>query len=218
VVLDYILRHYLPFAGYRMNLTAGRSADPARREAERERYLRFIEDLRRGDEGLQLVITDTQAVDLIVPWTPEDVPVTTFSIVMAHHQSGGNLRTLAEGVAALETLAPGDRVLIAELCNHDRKAEDIGTKQIPRLLRKRVPDIGIDFAEGRVFPSEEEIQKYRLVIQCGGCMVDQQKYTARMADSRRYGIPVTNYGLALSQLYHPESLRRVLAPWNVEVR
>lgn len=80
VVLDYILRHYLPFAGYRMNLADGRSADPARSEGERQRYLRFIEDLRRGGEGLQLIITDTQAVDLIVPWTPEDIPITTFSI------------------------------------------------------------------------------------------------------------------------------------------
>ncbi|MHB9027350.1 MAG: GTPase [Candidatus Latescibacterota bacterium] len=218
VVLDYVLRHYIPFAGYRMNLADGRSPGALIRDAERQRYLQFIDTLRRGPVGLQLVITDTQAVDLVIPWTPEDIPVTTFSIVMAHHQSGGNLKALFEGSRELDSLGPGDRVLIAELCNHDRKAEDIGTRQIPRLLNRRYGDhVQIDFAEGRVFPTEEELKRYRLVIQCGGCMVDQQKYTSRIADARRSGIPVTNYGFALSRLHNPAFLERVLRPWGLNV-
>jgi [FeFe] hydrogenase H-cluster maturation GTPase HydF len=216
VVLDYVLRHYIPFAGYRMNLADGRSPSALIRDAERQRYLQFIETLRSGPMGLQLIITDTQAVDLVIPWTPEDIPITTFSLVMAHHQSVGNMKTLFEGSRELDSLASGDRVLIAELCNHDRKAEDIGTRQIPRLLRQRYgDDVQVDFAEGRVFPAEEELKRYRLVIQCGGCMVDQQKYVSRIIDARRSGIPVTNYGFALSRLHNPEFMERVLRPWGL---
>ncbi|MFA6471749.1 MAG: GTPase [Candidatus Latescibacterota bacterium] len=218
VVLDYILRHYLPFAGYRMNLTNGRNQDPTLHDAEKENYRRFLRELQGDDVGLQLVITDSQAIDLIDPWTPEDIPVTTFSIIMAHHQSCGGLRTLVQGLSVMETLSSNDRVLIAELCNHDRKAEDIGTKQIPRLLNKRYGNIVVDFAEGRVFPSEHELDAYKLIIQCGGCMVDQQKYSARIEDADRYGIPITNYGLILSWLNNPKTLERVLQPWGISLK
>jgi [FeFe] hydrogenase H-cluster maturation GTPase HydF len=215
VVLDYILRHYLPFAGYRMNLTNGRSQNLTLREAEKENYQRFLRELQGENVGLQLVITDSQAIDLIDPWTPEDIPVTTFSIIMAHHQSRGGLQTLVDGLSVMRTLSHGDRVLIAELCNHDRKAEDIGTKQIPRLLNKRYGHIEVDFAEGRVFPSESDLEKYKLIIQCGGCMVDQQKYSTRIEDARRLEIPITNYGLILSWLNDPKTLERVLRPWGI---
>ncbi|MDP2983330.1 MAG: GTPase [Candidatus Latescibacter sp.] len=217
VVLDYILRHYLPFAGYRMNLTNGRSSNTTLHEAEKENYRRFLHELQGEEVGLQLIITDSQAIDLIDLWTPEDIPVTTFSIIMAHHQSRGSLRTLAQGLSVMKTLESGDRVLIAELCNHDRKAEDIGTKQIPRLLNKLYGNIYVDFAEGRVFPSESELDAYKLIIQCGGCMVDQQKYSTRIEDARRLGIPITNYGLILSWLNNPKTLERVLKPWGIGV-
>jgi len=214
IVLDYLLRHFIPFAGYRMNLSHGRSENARLRESEKRNYHRFLEELNGESVGVQLVITDSQAIDLVDPWTPPDIPVTTFSIIMAHQQSGGNLGTLVDGLRAARELREHDRVLIAELCNHDRKAEDIGTKQLPRLLQRRFGNLEIDFAEGRVFPSEDELKRYSLVIQCGGCMVDQQKYRARISDCSRNGVPVTNYGLIMSWLNSPDTFDRVMKPWE----
>ena len=214
VVLEYVLRHFVPFAGYRMNLGHGRSPHEKLKEAERTNYLKFLDELKGDDVGLQLIITDSQAIDLVHPWTPEDIPLTTFSIVMANHQSNGQLAILAEGVRILDTLNSDSRILIAELCNHDRKAEDIGTKQLPNHFKRIFGEIRIDFAEGRVFPSDEELGSYDLVIQCGGCMVDQQKYSSRINDCASLAVPVTNYGLALAWVQSPEALERVLKPWT----
>ncbi len=217
-VTDYLLRRFIPFAGFRMDLTRARSESEDVREACRREYLDFLRELD-GELGLQLVITDSQAIDIVARWTPAHIPLTTFSITMINYQSGGNLRRFVEGIKAVDGLKDSDSVLIAEACNHDRMCEDIGTVQIPRKLKARLGENtpNIDFLFGRPFPPEEELRKYKLVIHCGGCLVDQQKIQARTADLMRLSIPITNYGLLLSYLDSKETLNRVLKPWGLNV-
>ncbi len=197
---------------YRMDLAAGRSPDAAAHEAERRRWRRFLDSLGGGAAA---VITDSQAIDLVAPWTPAAIPLTTFSVMMIEHTSGGRLGLFVAGLRALAGLRPGDRVLIAEACNHSRIDEDIGTVQIPRLLAERHPDVVVEHAFGREFVEIEDLAGYRLIVHCGGCMIPPQKLAARVSDLESVGVPLTNYGLLLSWAQGPEVLRRVLAPWGL---
>jgi [FeFe] hydrogenase H-cluster maturation GTPase HydF len=218
VVLDFLLRRCVPFAGYRMDLSRARSSIQSVREGEKARWLEFLGTLDSPKGNLQLVITDSQAIDVVADWTPESIPLTTFSITMVHYQSGGDLRAFVDGVRAVGTLKPGDRIAIAEACNHDRKCEDIGTVQIPRRLKAKLGFLPeIDFIFGREFPPEEKLKQYKLLIHCGGCMVDSQKVGSRMADLKEWGIPITNYGVLLSYLKGGGALERVLEPWGIQI-
>ena len=134
--------------------------------------------------------------------------------MMIHATSGGDLSLFARGAGALDALQAGDRVLIAEACNHDRIAEDIGTVQLPRKLKERVPGLVVEHAFGGVFPDPQELRRYAAVIHCGGCMIHEQKLRARVLRLADAGVPVTNYGLALAWYEGPDALRRVLAPWR----
>lgn len=216
-VLDYLLRRLVPFAGYRMDLAKARSRIKEVSEEERQKYLSFLRELNGKETGLQLVITDSQAIDVVADWTPKEIPLTTFSIIMINHQSRGNLGRFVEGLKALEELKESDRLIVAEACNHDRMCDDIGTKQIPRRLKEKLGfKPKIDFAFGREFPAApEELKKYKLIIHCGGCMVDSQKVGARMNDLLDCEVPITNYGLVLSWIKGKEALARVLAPWGL---
>lgn len=217
VVLDYLLRRFVPFAGFRMDLTKARSNVHEIKEEEKQKYLNFLNQLREKN-NLQLVITDSQAIDVVAEWTPKEIPLTTFSITMIHYQSKGNLQRYVEGLQVLNGMKKGDKIIIAEACNHDRKCNDIGTVQIPNRLKEYLgfkPEI--DFVFGREFPSEKELQKYKLVVHCGGCMVDSQKVNARMQDLMQLKIPVTNYGLLLSCIHSKEAFERVLAPWKIKL-
>lgn len=216
VVLDHLLRRFIPFAGFRMDLTKARSKVKQIQEEEKQKYLNFLNQLKQKN-NLQLVITDSQAIDVVSDWTPKEIALTTFSIAMIHFQSNGNLQRFTEGLRVLETLKPSDKIIIAEACNHDRKCNDIGTKQIPKRLEQFLGfSPQIEFVFGREFPPEKELQKYKLLIHCGGCMVDSQKVNARMNDLLNLNIPITNYGLLLSFLHGKDSLQRVLSPWGVE--
>jgi hypothetical protein len=144
---------------------------------------------------------------------PRAIPLTTFSIMMVNQTACGDLSVFVEGTRALDTLRAGDRVLIAEACNHDRIAEDIGTVQLPRKLAEAVPGLVFDHAFGREFPSPEELRRYAVAIHCGGCMIRPQKLTARVQRLLEAGVPVTNYGLALSWYEGRATLGRVLEPW-----
>jgi len=215
-VLDYLLRRMVPFAGYRMDLKQARSQSEPVRQQEKQRYLDFLSGLSRGPCGLQLVITDSQAIDVVDAWTPPEIPLTTFSITMINSQSNGNLVRFVQGLDAISKLRDGDRIAIAEACNHNRMCDDIGTKQIPRRLKEKLGiNLEIDFIFGREFPPEAELGKYKLVVHCGGCMADTQKVGARMEDLLLTRVPVTNYGLLLSYLNGEKTLRRVLAPWGL---
>lgn len=213
MAMEYLLRLGIPVGLYRTDLKLARSSSGSISGEERQRFTSFLESMGSGG-GIQLVLTDSQAIDVMGRWVPEDITLTTFSIMMIHSTSGGNLPLFARGAEALDGLGEGDRVLIVEACNHDRIAEDIGTVQIPEKLSGEVPGIIIGHSFGREFPSPEELADYSLVIHCGGCMISSQKLAARVSRLADAGVPVTNYGIVLAWLEGPETLERVLRPWK----
>ena len=114
-----------------------------------------------------------------------------------------------EGVKAVDGLKVGDRILIVEACNHDRQCDDIATVQIPKRLKKKVGGkLDIDFNFGRPFP--DDLSPYKLIIHCGACMIDRQKYLRRLLKAKEAGVPITNYGVLLSYLEGVEVLERVV--------
>jgi hypothetical protein len=153
-------------------------------------------------------------MDIMKSWAPEDIPLTTFSIMMINYMSRGRIQAFAKAVSAVDSLLPGDRVLIAEACNHSRIREDIGTVQIPRLLEKHFPGIVVDHAFGREFEGNEDLKQYKLVIHCGGCMISPQRVAARLRDLENSGVPVTNYGIFLSYMQGKAVLERVMEVWK----
>jgi len=213
MAMEYLLRLGVPVGMYRTDLLLARSGSKSLSDGERTRFMAFLDSLSYGD-SVQLVLTDSQAIDVMNAWVPEDVPLTTFSIMMMRSTSGGDLTPFAEGAQALDRLGPGDRILIAEACNHDRIAEDIGTVQIPEQLSAVYPGVKIEHAFGREFPPPGELAEYSLVIHCGGCMISPQKLAARTGRLAESGVPVTNYGMVLAWLQSPPTLRRVLEPWR----
>ncbi len=213
MALEHLTRRWAYPVAYRMDLAAGRSRDPGMSARERERYLGFLDALGRPPH---CVLTDSQAIDLVAAWTPPDVPVTTFSVMMINFVSKGRLRLFVEGIRALQDLRAGDRVLVAEACNHSRIGEDIGTVQIPRILAARFPGVRVEHNFGREFLENAELAAYRLIVHCGGCMISPQQLQARLRDLAAVGVPLTNYGLFLSWAQGPQILRRVLAPWGLD--
>lgn len=145
----------------------------------------------------RLVITDSQAFGEVSKIVPADVPLTSFSIIMARLK--GDLRTLADGAAALENIPNGARVLICEGCTHHRQCDDIGTVKIPRWLRNYTQkDIRIETASGRDFP--DDLSGYALVIHCGGCMLNGREVQYRMKCAADQQVPITNYGIAIAYM------------------
>ncbi len=146
----------------------------------------------------RLVITDSQAVLKAAADTPEEIPFTTFSILMARLK--GDLEQLVRGVRAVERLQPGSKVLIAEACTHHRQADDIGKVQIPRWLRQTVGgDIDFHFSSGPDFPPD--LGSYDLVIHCGGCMINRQEMLSRGLQAQAAHVPMVNYGVFLSYVH-----------------
>jgi [FeFe] hydrogenase H-cluster maturation GTPase HydF len=144
-----------------------------------------------------LVVTDSQAFAVVRDLVPQDIPLTSFSILMARYK--GFLRTAAAGVAAVESLRDGDCVLMAEGCTHHRQCNDIGTVKIPRWLRAHTgADLTIETCSGREFP--EDLSPYALVVHCGGCMITERDVAERMHQAERQGVPFTNYGIAIAQM------------------
>ena len=144
-----------------------------------------------------LVVTDSQAFSVVNKTTPDDIPLTSFSILMARYK--GFLHTAAAGVAAVERLEDGDVVLMAEGCTHHRQCNDIGTVKIPRWLRAHTGrDLVIETCSGRDFP--EDLSPYALVIHCGGCMITEREVQYRMRCAEDQGTPFTNYGIAIAQM------------------
>lgn len=151
--------------------------------------------LQRLNAAPDLVICDSQVVRETVAATPPQVPLTTFSILMARLK--GDLTTLAAGAAALERLAPGETVVIQEGCSHHPQADDIGRVKLPRLLRTLAGgDVHVVMAAGTEFFAYPAGTK--AVIHCGGCVITRRQMLERMAAARAAQLPMTNYGLALS--------------------
>ena len=204
---EYITRKWAFPVSYRMNLAKARAGDPS----EKERWITFINNFAQKPKA---IITDSQAMDIMKDWAPADMALTTFSIMMINYMSRGRLNEFVEGIKALNSLNSGDHILIAEACNHSRIREDIGTVQIPNLLKKYYPEVLVDYTFGREFVDDLDINKYKLVIHCGGCMISNQRMAARLRDLNATGIPITNYGIFLSYIHGEKIMDRVIAPWK----
>ncbi len=155
-----------------------------------------------------LVITDSQVFAKAAADTPPEVPLTSFSILMARYK--GFLDTAVRGVAAIEKLKENDRILIAEGCTHHRQCDDIGSVKIPRWLRQYTgKTLTIETSSGDAFP--EDLTSYALVIHCGGCMLNEREVRFRMKCARDQGVPFTNYGITIA--YMQGILARSLQPF-----
>ena len=152
-----------------------------------------------------LVITDSQVFRQVNAAVPADMPLTSFSILLAAQK--GDIRTFVEGAGAIDRLQAGDRVLIAEACTHVPDTEDIGRVKIPALLRKRA-DVRVDIAAGNDFP--EDLSPYALIIHCGACVATARLVRSRTRKALLAGVPITNYGIALAKLQG--MLERVVLP------
>ena len=145
----------------------------------------------------RLVITDSQVFKRVAMETPADIPFTSFSVLFARYK--GELDSLVEGAHALTELRDGDTILISEGCTHHRTCEDIGTVKIPRWIREYTgKDINIEFTSGTEFPLD--LEKYSLIVHCGGCMLNEREMKYRIKCAADAGVPMTNYGTAIAHM------------------
>ncbi|NLY43882.1 MAG: [FeFe] hydrogenase H-cluster maturation GTPase HydF [Clostridiaceae bacterium] len=144
-----------------------------------------------------LVITDSQAFEKVARDTPKDIPMTSFSILMARYK--GFLETAVKGVYTIEKLEDGDTILISEGCTHHRQCDDIGSVKIPRWINNYTKkQINFEFSSGMGFP--EDLSKYKLIIHCGGCMLNEREVKYRVKCALEQNIPITNYGILIAYL------------------
>jgi [FeFe] hydrogenase H-cluster maturation GTPase HydF len=156
-----------------------------------------------------LVITDSQAFAEVMRIIPEEIPLTSFSILMARYK--GFLDQAAEGAKAIEKLKDKCRILISEGCTHHRQCEDIGTVKLPNLLRRYTgKDISFEFSSGHSFP--EDLSSFDLVIHCGACMLGDNEVEIRRKSAEKQGVPFTNYGISIA--YMNGILERSIRPLN----
>ncbi len=153
--------------------------------------------LAKLDRRPDLVITDSQAFQEVASIVPNDIPLTSFSILFARYK--GNLELLAAGAKTLDSLEDGDHILISEGCTHHRQCEDIGTVKLPRWIRTHTgKELSFDFTSGTEFPLD--LQRYRLIIHCGGCTLNEREMKYRLKCAEDAGIPITNYGTAIAYM------------------
>ena len=165
--------------------------------------------LERLAQPPKIVITDSQVFGKVSKMVPGEVPLTSFSILMARYK--GDLPLAVAGAAAVDSLKDGDKVLIAEGCTHHRQCDDIGTVKIPNWIRKRT---GVEpefiFSSGNSFP--EDLSQFKMVIHCGGCTLPEREMKYRLACANDQGIPVTNYGILIA--YLNGILKRTVEPFE----
>lgn len=157
----------------------------------------LTEVLSRLSEDPRMVITDSQVFRKVSAIVPQHIPLTSFSILMARHK--GDLSLTVSGSRALDSLGDGDKVLISEGCTHHRQCGDIGTQKLPQWIQGYTgKQLEFSFTSGRDFP--EDLGEYALVVHCGGCMLTGRQMTCRQKSCIRQGVPVTNYGIAISRM------------------
>jgi len=160
-----------------------------------------------------LCITDSQAFKLVDSIVPEDIPLTSFSILFARKK--GDLKTLTNGAKALESLCDGDKILISEGCTHHRQCGDIGTVKLPNwILNHTKKQLNFEFTSGGEFP--ENLDGYKLIVHCGGCMLTERTVKNRMEKAKEAGVPMTNYGTVIA--YVNGILERSIKPFEEELK
>ena len=146
----------------------------------------------------RLVITDSQAFGRVSKDVPEDILLTSFSILFARYK--GNLETLVRGAASLSDLKDGDKVLIAEGCTHHRQCNDIGTVKLPGWIESYTGVKPVyEFSSGTGFP--EDLSRFSLIVHCGGCMLNEKEMQYRIARAEEAGVPIVNYGIAIARMH-----------------
>jgi len=169
----------------------------------------LLDCLKALKEKPRLVITDSQVFEDVRDMLPEDIPLTSFSTVFARHK--GDLNAYIQGVSALEKLKDGDEILIAEACTHHVQPEDIGRSKIPTwLLNYTKKDLHYEVTAGGDFP--DNLSPYKLIISCGGCMVNRAEIMHRVEKAREAHVPITNYGVLMA--YLSGILKRVIKPFE----
>lgn len=173
---------------------------------------RLKETLAQLGQAPSLVITDSQVFERVAADTPDDVMLTSFSILFARYK--GNLQALVQGAAVIDQLADGDSVLISEGCTHHRQCQDIGSVKLPGWLRAHThKQLQIVLSSGTEFP--EDLTQFRLIIHCGGCMLNEREMQYRLGCAADAGVPMTNYGIAIA--YLKGILQRSIKPFS-EIR
>ena len=153
--------------------------------------------LTRLGQTPRLVITDSQAFEKVSRITPESIPLTSFSILFARYK--GTLEPSVKGAAALDTLEDGDTVLICEGCTHHRQCDDIGSVKLPRWIGEYTKkQLNFAFTSGTEFP--DELKQYKMIVHCGGCMLNAREMKYRMSCALDQEVPMTNYGILIAQL------------------
>jgi [FeFe] hydrogenase H-cluster maturation GTPase HydF len=158
-----------------------------------------VETLPQALDGIKadLVVTDSQAFKEVDEIVPEDIKLTSFSILMARQK--GDLSVFNEGLSAVSKLEDEDYILISEVCTHNTSHEDIGRVKIPTLLMKKTgKKLNFEFSSGNSFP--DDLEKYKLVIHCGGCMITRKAMCARLGRIKEHNVPAVNFGILLSYL------------------
>ena len=160
----------------------------------------------------KMVICDSQAFDRVDELTPDSIPLTSFSILMARFK--GKLQDLVTGVKAIKNLKAGSKVLISEGCTHRRQCDDIGTIKIPNLLKKQgYTDLQLEFTSGGAFP--KDVSQYDLIIHCGACMLTRREVLRRIECAVVQGTPIVNYGVLIAALHG--ILERAISPFVDEL-
>lgn len=155
----------------------------------------------------KMVITDSQVFKKVSAVTPDDILLTSFSILFARYK--GNLKTLVDGASALDSLKDGDRILISEGCTHHRQCDDIGTVKLPNWIRNYTKkEVEFEFTSGTEFPLD--LSSYKMIVHCGGCMLNEREMKYRLKCAEDAKIPITNYGTCIA--YINGILNRSLEP------
>ena len=171
------------------------------------RNTELAQSLQKLEGKVRMVITDSQAFEEVAAIVPKEIPLTSFSILMARFK--GYLETAVKGIQAVDLLKDGDRILISEGCTHHRQCEDIGTVKLPNwLLKYTGKNLTFEWSSGREF--KEDLSPYAMVIHCGGCMLNEREVKYRMKCAVDQGIPFTNYGIAIA--YMKGILQRSIEP------
>lgn len=174
------------------------------------------QELKKALEKLKvppkLIVTDSQVFHQVDQDTPAQIPLTSFSILMARYK--GDLKSLAQGAKTIDQLKPGDKILIAEACTHHQQDDDIGKVKIPRWLEEKVGgQLNIDFSNGFTFPSN--LNEYKLVVHCGGCMLNRKNMLSRIKEVKKVDVPIVNYGVLIAHIHG--ILPRALAPFHIQI-
>lgn len=170
----------------------------------------LADTLDRLGQKPRLVITDSQAFASVAKDTPEEIPLTSFSILFSRYK--GDLETQLQGVRTLEELQDGDTILMAEGCTHHRQCDDIGTVKLPRWIREYTgKNLHFETSSGGGFP--EDLSKYKMVVHCGGCTLSKKEMAFRIAEAKDQHVPIVNYGTLIAGL--KGILARSVAPFGM---